>query len=87
VSKATIINLGETQKSVLRIMSDLEWWTLARLRKRLSFSGADSAAERLWKRGFLGRQEGAGLPLHYEYRLSVAGLDVALEIGAVKWKL
>jgi len=83
VGKA-IINLGETQESVLRVMSNLEWWTLAKLRNRLSFSGADSSAERLWKRGLLDRQEGAGLPFHYEYRLSVAGLEMAIEAGVVR---
>jgi len=78
------LNLGDTQTSVLRAMSNLEWWTLAQLRKRLSFSGSDSSAERLWKRGFIDRREGSGLPFHYEYRLSVAGLEVAIEVGAVK---
>jgi hypothetical protein len=39
---------------------------------------------RLYARGYLERAIGRGLPLHYAFRLTDAGLDAAIAAGVIK---
>lgn len=71
--------IGATQKGVLTLLSDLEWWTTRKAVERLENSGADQALRRLASRGLLDVRAGRGVP-HHEYRLSSEGLDVVLSL-------
>jgi hypothetical protein len=73
------IEIGATQKGVLALLSDLEWWTTRKAVECLENSGADQALRRLASRGLLDVRTGRGVP-HHEYRLSSAGLDVVLSL-------
>jgi hypothetical protein len=71
--------IGATQKGVLTLLSDLEWWTTRKAVECLENSGADQALRRLASRGLLDVRTGRGVQ-HHEYRLSSTGLDVVLSL-------
>jgi DNA-binding HxlR family transcriptional regulator len=77
-----VVNIGESQKQVLFLMSDLEWWTILevfKLSTGMSPKSVECSLSRLYSRGFVIRRTAQGLPLHYQYRLSNTGLEAALE--------
>lgn len=78
------INLGETQRKVLKLMSDLEWWTITKMCNTFKSTEPEAAMARLYKRGLLEKRIGSGLPFHHEYRLSESGIDIAIQAGVIQ---
>lgn len=70
--------IGPTQRDILKAMSDLEWWTVRRLKETLHSTGAEKAIFRLFLRGFVEKRIGQGLPVHHEMRLTLVGIDAYL---------
>jgi hypothetical protein len=81
------LNLGKSEVAVLRVMSDLERWSIAGLEAYLILPGARQAVQRLYARGFLDRalkqtrtftRRGVRVASYHVYWLSCAGLEAVL---------
>lgn len=81
------LNLGKSEVAVLKVMSDLEQWSIARLEAYLILPGARQAVQRLYARGLLDRalkqtrtftRQGERTAPYHVYWLSCAGLEVVL---------
>ncbi len=84
-----MLNIGETQIDVLRIMSNLEWWTGKKLQivhQQYHYIPGDAkkAVQRLVWRGLAEARIADSKIFHHEYRLTEKGIDAAIECGVAK---